>query len=57
MKYGAELKNCIIMKSGIVGEGSHLNYVISDKSVTFAPETTLTGTQKLPIVVPKGAEV
>ena len=54
---GAVLKNCIIMKSGIVKEGSHLSYVISDKSVIFSPETTLTGSPKLPIVVPKGTEV
>ena len=45
------------MKSGIVKEGSHLSYVISDKSVTFSPDTTLTGTAKLPVIVPKGAEV
>ncbi len=54
---GAVLKNCIIMKRGLVGEGANLSYVIADKNVSFAPDTTLVGTQKLPIVVPKGAEV
>ena len=54
---GAVLKNCIIMKRGLVGEGANLGYVIADKNVSFAPDTTLVGTQKLPIVVPKGAEV
>lgn len=54
---GAVLKNCIIMKGGVIGEDSQLSYVISDKNAVFSPGTTLTGTQKLPILVPKGAEV
>ncbi len=54
---GSVLRNCIIMKDGIVGDNSHLDYVISDKDAVFSPETTLTGTKNLPILVPKKAQV
>ena len=54
---GAVLKNCIIMKDGVVGNDTHLDYVIADKDVTFSSNLAITGTQRLPIVVPKGSEV
>ena len=54
---GSVLKNCIIMKDGVVGTDTHLDYVIADKDVTFSSNLAITGTQRLPIVVPKGAEV
>ena len=54
---GAVLKNCIIMKDCSIGDGAKLDYVIADKNVTFAPGTVITGNEKLPILVPKGASV
>ena len=54
---GAKLKDCIIMRRCTVGENSELNHVIADKAVVFSAGTVLTGSDKLPIVVPKGIEV
>ena len=54
---GSVLKNCIIMKDGVIGNDTHLDYVIADKDVTFSSNLAITGTQRLPIVVPKGSEV
>lgn len=54
---GAELKNCIIMRGCEIGEGTELSYVISDKISSFAPGLTLSGSPRLPIVVPKGSKI
>ncbi len=54
---GSILKNCIIMRGCEVGEHSFLDHVIADKGVHFSPATTLTGNEKLPIVVPKGSKL
>lgn len=54
---GAKLKDCIIMRRCTVGENSELNHVIADKAVVFSAGTVLTGSDKLPIVVPKGIEI
>ena len=45
------------MKDSVIGDGAKLDYVIADKNVTFAPQTVITGNEKLPILVPKGASV
>ncbi len=50
---GAKLKNCIIMRGCHVGDWSELDCVIADKACDFAPGTILTGSSKLPMVVPK----
>ena len=52
---GAVLKNCIIMRGCEIGEGTELKYVISDKVSSFAPGIALSGSPRLPIVVPKGS--
>ena len=54
---GAKLKNCIVMRSCTVGENSVLDCCIVDKSVRFSAGTVLTGSKKLPVVVPKGASL
>ena len=54
---GAEVKNSIIMKNCRIGKDADLDYVIADKNVVFTPSLTLTGSAKLPIVVPKFAEI
>ena len=45
------------MRRCIVGENSELSHVIADKAVVFSAGTVLTGSDKLPIVVPKGIEI
>lgn len=50
---GAVIKNSIIMQDTAVGEGAELRCVISDKNVTVSPFVTLTGSPRLPLVLPK----
>ena len=54
---GAKLKNCILMRGTTVGEHARLNNVIADKDCSFAIGTELTGSDKLPMVVPKGMKI
>ena len=54
---GAKLRNCIIMRGGIVGESAELDCVIADKYCSFSAGTVLTGNAKLPMVVPKGSRI
>lgn len=54
---GASLKDCIILKGTRVGAGAILDHIIADKDVTVSPNITLLGNAKLPIVIPKGAEI
>ena len=53
----AVVRNSILLKDTVVGENCELNYIIADKSVTFSPSLTLTGSPKLPVVVPKEASL
>jgi glucose-1-phosphate adenylyltransferase len=50
---GAVIRNSIIMQDTVVGEGAELRYVISDKNVTVTPFVSLTGSPRLPLVLPK----
>ncbi len=54
---GAKLRNCILMRDCVVGTESDLSYCIIDKDVSFSPRTVLTGSEKLPLVVPKGTSI
>ena len=54
---GAVLENCIVMQDTVIGEGAALKYIISDKNVEIAPYVTLTGGEKLPLVLPKRAKL
>ncbi len=54
---GAKLKNCILMRGCTVGEGVELNHVILDKYSTIQPGVTLTGSDKLPVLVPKSSNI
>ena len=54
---GAQLKNCILMRGCTVGEGANLSNVIVDKNSSIAPGVTLTGSEKLPVVVPKFSKI
>ena len=53
----AIVRNCIVMKDTCIGAGCELNYVITDKNVTLSPSLMLTGSPKLPVVVPKEANL
>lgn len=54
---GAELKNCIVMKGSRIGAGAIMSNVIVDKDVSVDPGVTLLGSERLPIVIPKGAKI
>lgn len=57
VKKGAKLKNCVIMQDTVIGENTELSYVISDKYVVFSDNLVLSGSNALPITVPKGKTV
>ena len=54
---GAKLRDCIIMRGCTVGKNAELRYVIADKSVKVSDGEVLSGSSRLPIVVPKGAKI
>jgi glucose-1-phosphate adenylyltransferase len=54
---GAKLDHCIVMRSGIVRENAQLKYVIADKYAELTPYITLTGSERLPIAIPKGSTI
>ena len=54
---GAKLKNCILMRGVTIGEGVELRHVIVDKYSSICPGVTLTGSEKLPVVVPKFSNI
>jgi hypothetical protein len=45
------------MRSGIVRENAQLKYVIADKYAELTPYITLTGSERLPIAIPKGSTI
>ena len=51
------LKNCIIMQDTVVSDGAELSYVISDKDCFISKDVTLSGSPRLPLVLPKGSKV
>lgn len=53
----AVVKNCILMQDTRVGEGAELKYVISDKNAEISSFTTLTGSPRLPLVLPKRSKI
>ena len=54
---GAVVENSILMQDTVVGAGAQLKHIISDKDVEIASYVTLTGGEKLPLVLPKGSKV
>ena len=57
VKKGTKLTNCIIMQDSVIGENVTLNYVISDKYTVFSDGLTLSGSNSLPLTVPKGKNI
>ena len=54
---GSKLSNCIIMQDTVIGDNTVLDYLISDKDVTFSDGKTMIGTESYPIYVSKGSVV
>ena len=54
---GAVLRNCIVMNDTVIGTNARLGCIISDKNVKISPYVTLTGNEKLPLVIPKESEI
>ena len=51
------LKNSIILNDTDIGEGTELTCVIADKNITVSPYTKLKGSDRLPLVIPKGKSI
>ena len=54
---GAKLKNCIILQDTVVEPGADLTCVIADKDAVIGRDCYLVGSEKLPIIVPKGEKI
>ncbi len=54
---GSIVRNSIIMQNTVIGETAHLNYVITDKSVTIAERKVLMGDGGVPFVIKKGVQI
>ncbi|HHX49112.1 MAG TPA: glucose-1-phosphate adenylyltransferase subunit GlgD [Clostridiales bacterium] len=54
---GAIVKNCIIMESGEILEGSRLSYIITDKEVVINEGRELAGAKTYPVVIAKNKTV
>lgn len=54
---GAKVKNCVLMQDTVVGEGTNLEYVITDKNVTISAGKELHGTESFQVFVDKGKTV
>ena len=54
---GSKLTNCIIMQDTVIGANTVLDYLISDKDVTFSDGKSMIGTESYPIYVSKGSVV
>ena len=54
---GAKVKNCVLMQDTVVGEGTNLEYVITDKNVTISAGKELRGTDSFQVFVDKGQNV
>ncbi len=54
---GAEVRRCVILNDTVIGENAQLNCVICDKNAELAPYLSLSGSDRLPLVVPKGSKI
>ncbi len=50
---GAKVKNCVLMQDTVVEDGATLEYIISDKNVTFTANKELKGSDSFPVYVSK----
>lgn len=54
VKKGAKIKNCILLQNTVVGEGTSLNCVITDKNVVIMDTRNLSGHETMPFFIGKG---
>ena len=54
---GAKLKNCVILQDTVVEPGADLTCVIADKDAVVTRNCYLVGSDRLPIIIPKGDTV
>ena len=54
---GAEVRDCVLLNDVVVGENARLRCVISDKKAQLSPYLDLSGSEKLPLVIPKGGTI
>lgn len=50
---GAKVKNCILMQDTVVGSGSTIEYMITDKNVTVTAGKEMKGTDSFPVYIAK----
>ena len=54
---GAKLSGCVIMRGTEIGEGVIMKNVIADKQSSVSSFQTIMGSEKLPVVLPKGTKI
>lgn len=54
---GAEVRHCILMQGGMIGDNSRLEYVITDKYVCVRDGRNLKGCADYPVIIHKNAMV
>lgn len=54
---GAEVRDCVILNDTVIGEHARLRYVISDKNAVLSPYLELSGSESLPLAIPKGSRI
>ncbi len=54
---GAKLSGCVLMRGTEIGEGVIMKNVVADKLSSVSPFQTIMGSEKLPVVLPKGTKI
>ena len=54
---GAKLSGCVIMRGVQIAEGVMMKNVIADKVSEMSAFQTIMGSEKLPVVLPKGTKI
>ncbi len=54
---GAKLTNCVVMQDTVIQAGAQMNCVIADKDCVITEGRLLAGTERIPLVIPKGQTV
>ena len=57
IEQGVELKNCIVMNNTIIHQGANLTNIICDKDVDISSGLRLSGSDQLPLVVPRNGKL
>ena len=57
MAKGAKLTNCVVMQDTVIQAGAQMNCVIADKDCVITEGRLLAGTERIPLVIPKGQTV